>query len=194
MVTGCSAFLVEDSLSNFRLSPKQVFKSADQLEKFLSLRVRATLFILREAVSNVAEFSLADESDTCKTVIASLESLPTSDPVFTALVTCDVLLSSKDWTTSWASSLSSATSASSLADNLMASLGLDKEEIFSSLKREKENGVKGVKEESAAKAKVKAEKTNDDGPGGYSALLTLLMRLVVGTRKVVCSSLIIDRS
>lgn len=166
MVTGCSAFLVEDSLSPFA---EQVFRSADQLEKFLSLRVRATLFILSQAVSDVAGFSLAEESDSCKTVLASLESLRTSDPVFTALVTCDVLLSSKDWTTSWASSLSSATSASSLADNLMATLGLNREEIFSSLSAKKENkeAVK-VKQEKEAKeisqGKTKTEK-------GYSALL-----------------------
>ena len=117
-------------------------------------------------MTNVAEFSLQGESDSCKTVLASLESLSTSDPVFIALVTCDVLLSSKDWTTSWASSLSSATSASSLADNLLSTLGLDKEEILSSLKKEGSK-AKDIKLE---EKNQEAKEPKESNPTGCSAL------------------------
>ncbi|CAK9069236.1 unnamed protein product, partial [Durusdinium trenchii] len=178
----CFAQDVSDLLTakgHFVENTEKVFISAENLEKFLSLRVRCTSMILSQAVKNVAELSMPEERPECIEVMSNLESLSEDDPAFIALVTCDVLLSSADWTTTWAAALSEASSVETLADKLLNKLGLDKETIQCQanklVKGKPMDSAGGAKHESTSAPKTETgDKPEDGDHGDNGSIITLL--------------------
>lgn len=135
--------------------------------------------ILSQAVKNVAELSMPEERPECIEVMSNLESLSEDDPAFIALVTCDVLLSSADWTTTWAAALSEASSVETLADKLLNKLGLDKETIQCQanklVKGKPMDSAGGAKHESTSAPKTETgDKPEDGDHGDNGSIITLL--------------------
>ncbi|CAK9088695.1 unnamed protein product [Durusdinium trenchii] len=163
----CFAQDVSDLITakgHFVEKSEEVFKTEVTLEKFLSLRVKATMFILNEAVRNVPDFALMEESEECNNTLCSLHCLKDGSETFLSLSTCDILLSSKDWASTWALSLSQAKSMDDLADLMLEKLGLDKATI---LGRSKPPAPKTseVSPPNASEKKEEAETKDGEGEG-----------------------------
>lgn len=81
----------------------QVFESQAKLEKFLILRLRYLFQMLSGTFHNLPEIADAIEgSQHVASLVGSLENLSESSREMLTLQTCDLLLSSSDWSTTWA--------------------------------------------------------------------------------------------
>ena len=93
----------------------------EKVDKMTSLRLQYLMLILKEGLTSVTSVS-----DKERGLICEMAALRVEDPYFVCLCTCDLLMSSTDWSLTWSRHLSASESVSMLCDHMMDSFGLDK--------------------------------------------------------------------
>ena len=104
---------------------RQVFENSDNLEKFLILRLRYLLQMLSGTFHNLpAVARCIDGSDHVATLVRDLLKLETTGAEMLTLQTCDLLLSSSDWTTTWACALLKSRTVQEILDFFEKDMGI----------------------------------------------------------------------
>ncbi|CAK8992116.1 unnamed protein product [Durusdinium trenchii] len=108
----------------------QVFQNKrDCVDDVTSLRLRYLMLILKEIVTKVQNVSPA-----AKNIIAQLGGLDVKSTDFICLCTCDLLMSSSDWASTWSFMLRESQSFEHMCDSMLEKFGLSRDAILKTSK------------------------------------------------------------
>ena len=104
----------------------QVFNNdRENVDRLTSLRLQYLMLILKEAVPSVSNIS-----DQERSLILQMAGLQLDDSHFVCLCTCDLLMSSTDWSLTWSKHLSESQDVGTLCEGMMATFGLERDALI----------------------------------------------------------------
>ena len=105
---------------------RQVFNNdRENVDRLTSLRLQYLMLILKEAVPSVSNIS-----DQERSLILQMAGLQLDDSHFVCLCTCDLLMSSTDWSVTWSKHLSESQDVGTLCEGMMATFGLERDALI----------------------------------------------------------------